>query len=110
VPEASNPAHTAPLTLDDEVGMRLILTMTLMLAMSGGIVLGQGTGGAPSGAAPSNPTPSAPLSSNRTGKNALDQEYADCMQLWDAKTHMSKQEWSRTCRRIQSRLDQVQIK
>ena len=32
------------------------------------------------------------------------------MRLWDAGTHMSKQEWSATCRRVQSRLNQVQSK
>jgi hypothetical protein len=32
------------------------------------------------------------------------------MRLWDKATHMTKQEWSRTCRRVQSRLDQVRIK
>ena len=47
---------------------------------------------------------------SRTGKNALNDEYTDCMKLWDAGTHMTKQEWSATCRRVQSRLNQVQGK
>jgi hypothetical protein len=97
--------------------MRLILMTTLMLALGGGIALAQ----APSGAAPSRSAPpsaapgpgtnsSAQSRDNRTGKNAADEEYADCMRLWDKATHMTRQEWSRTCRRVQSRLDQVRIK
>jgi hypothetical protein len=26
--------------------------------------------------------------------------FADCMKKWDKRTHMTKQEWSRTCRRL----------
>ena len=26
--------------------------------------------------------------------------YTECMQIWDAATHMSKGDWSRTCRRV----------
>ncbi len=26
--------------------------------------------------------------------------YSDCMKSWDAGTHMTKGEWSRTCRRV----------
>ena len=26
--------------------------------------------------------------------------YAECMQLWDPETHMTKKEWAQTCRRI----------
>jgi hypothetical protein len=29
------------------------------------------------------------------------------MKLWEPATHMSKTDWSRTCRRVQGRLDQV---
>jgi hypothetical protein len=34
---------------------------------------------------------------------------AECMRLWDAETHMTKQEWARTCRRIQTRLDNLKV-
>jgi hypothetical protein len=34
---------------------------------------------------------------------------ADCMQMWDSGTHMTKQEWARTCNRVQSRLDNLKI-
>ena len=48
--------------------------------------------------------------SKGAAKNPVDDEYADCMRLWEPATHMTKPEWSRTCRRVQSRLNQVQIK
>ena len=43
----------------------------------------------------------------RTGKNSSNETVADCMKLWEPTTHMSKADWSRTCRRVQGRLDQV---
>lgn len=33
-----------------------------------------------------------------------EQEYQDCLSLWDKGTHMTKGEWATTCRRIQNRL------
>jgi hypothetical protein len=46
---------------------------------------------------------------NRTGKNPSNERYADCVKLWDRETHMSKADWSRTCRRIENRLQNVQL-
>jgi hypothetical protein len=51
----------------------------------------------------------ASAQSSRTGKNSANDRYADCVNLWDAKTHMSKSEWSRTCRRIDNRLKNLQV-
>ena len=34
---------------------------------------------------------------------------AECMKLWDAKTHMTKREWARTCQRIQTRLENLKV-
>jgi hypothetical protein len=61
-------------------------------------------------AQPGGASSSAQSRENRTGKNPVRDEYADCLRLWDRGTHMSKKEWSATCHRIQSRLDQVQVK
>jgi hypothetical protein len=36
-----------------------------------------------------------------------DSGIVDCVQMWDAGTHMTKQEWSRACRRVQTRLDRL---
>jgi hypothetical protein len=34
---------------------------------------------------------------------------AECMKMWDAGTHMTKAEWARTCRRIQTRLESLKV-
>jgi hypothetical protein len=41
--------------------------------------------------------------------NASSERYADCVKLWDSGTHMSKQAWARTCRRIENRLQNLQV-
>jgi hypothetical protein len=38
-----------------------------------------------------------------------DSAVADCMQMWDSGTHMTKQEWGRTCKRVQTRLDNLKL-
>jgi uncharacterized protein len=34
---------------------------------------------------------------------------AECMKLWDRGTHMTKQEWAATCRRVQDRVDNASL-
>ena len=46
-------------------------------------------------------------SARRTGKNAFEEGVRDCMRLWDKGTHMSRQQWRTTCRRVQGRLDHL---
>jgi hypothetical protein len=36
-----------------------------------------------------------------------DSAVVDCMQMWDSGTHMTKQEWLRACKRVQTRLDSL---
>jgi hypothetical protein len=43
-------------------------------------------------------------------QSVYDTAVADCMQMWDARTHMSRQEWLSTCKRVQTRLDNLKIK
>lgn len=38
---------------------------------------------------------------------AADQEYRECLQIWDKGTHMTRAEWAATCRRVQNRLNTV---
>jgi len=45
----------------------------------------------------------------RPGKSASSDGYSDCLRLWDSGTHMSKRAWSRTCRRIENRLQNLQV-
>jgi hypothetical protein len=53
--------------------------------------------------------PASDRSKARAGTQAADDGVPECMRLWDAKTHMSRQEWARTCKRIQTRLDNLKI-
>ena len=50
-----------------------------------------------------------PSSRPQSRQNAYDSAVADCMQMWDSGTHMTKQEWSRTCKRVQARLDNLNV-
>jgi len=43
-------------------------------------------------------------------KKAQEAAVADCEQMWDSRTHMSRQDWSRTCRRVQDRLQRSEFK
>lgn len=76
------------------------------------LLLGAGSALAQTGALPSAPAPASPKATMSPGppaKGGADDAVAECMRLWDAATHMSKQEWSRTCRRIQTRLDSLKL-
>lgn len=39
-------------------------------------------------------------SASQTGQLDSSKYFAQCMRDWDAETHMTRQEWSRTCRRV----------
>ena len=87
--------------------MRLGSVTSLALALGAGAALAQSSGPPPS-AAPSKAvaTKDAPALPSRP--NAAE-AIAECILLWDRATHMTKQEWSRTCRRVQSRLDGLKV-
>lgn len=40
-------------------------------------------------------------------RNVADQEYRECLKIWDKGTHMTRAEWAATCRRVQARLNTV---
>jgi hypothetical protein len=42
-------------------------------------------------------------------QNVHDSAVADCMQMWDSGTHMTKQAWLHTCKRIETRLDNLNV-
>ncbi len=91
--------------------MRLIASMLACLVLATNVVALAQTGASPAATpSPGAAKPAAKSPEAAAGKTAVNDEYADCMRLWDKATHMTKQEWSATCRRVQSRLDQVQIK
>jgi hypothetical protein len=90
-----------------------VVVMSVALVLSVGAALAQ-TGSiapapAPSATTAAKPAPIAVSPAARTGKSAVAEAKAECMRMWDAGTHMSRQEWSRTCDRIQTRLDNLKI-
>ena len=87
----------------------LVLASSLWLIAAGGAALAQ-SGSRPLGAAspPTAPTPQAQNVRPKTDdadaaatlRTLSTQYFAECMRDWDAATHMTKQEWARTCRRV----------
>ena len=63
---------------------------------------------------PSGPSATTPGASPPTGisrhKQSPSAAVTDCMQMWDSGTHMTKQQWLRTCTRVQTRLDGLNVK
>ena len=76
------------------------------------------SGAAPAGAPAQAPTPrqnsasggsAGPNAASEDPKAANASRYSECVELWDRGTHMSKKDWSRTCRRIENRLQNLQV-
>ena len=45
-----------------------------------------------------------------TEKSTHELAVANCVQMWDRGTHMTQQQWLRTCRRVQDRLQQLPVR
>jgi hypothetical protein len=56
------------------------------------------------------PPPPNPRETRAAEKAAYEAAVADCIRIWDSGTHMTKQQWARTCRRVQDRIQQLQLK
>jgi hypothetical protein len=53
----------------------------------------------------------APSAAEVASKRAvLETAIADCESMWDRGTHMKKKAWSRTCRRVQDRIQQLELR
>jgi len=61
----------------------------------------------PSAAPPPAEQPQRPAPS--PAQNLHDRAVAACKEMWDAGTHMTRQAWSNTCKRIQTRLDNLDV-
>lgn len=77
--------------------MRLLMIATLLLIAGGEYVFAEVAAPARAAASP------APASQEATDRSAV----ANCVQMWDRGTHMTKQQWLRTCKRVQNRLQQL---
>jgi hypothetical protein len=45
-----------------------------------------------------------------TKQSAYETAVADCERMWDRGTHMTKRDWSQTCRRVQHRLEHLELR
>jgi hypothetical protein len=79
----------------------------MMLALSTGAVVAQTGTIAPT--PPASAPGAAPEIATRTSRSAVEDSKAECIKMWDAGTHMSKQEWANTCARIQTRLENLRV-
>ena len=121
---APTAAPTAPPNTSVSPPSRVLPTpapSTAATGQSGGTPSpGTATPGAPTGPDPNlpatasggRPQPGGANSSEqstRTGKNPINEGYADCLKLWDVETHMSKSDWSRACQQIENRSQNLQV-
>ena len=91
--------------------MRIVIIAFLSLVLSAGGVLAQAGTSTPGASSPAArpPARNRPRADDKSAKARAKENIADCMRLWDAATHMTKQQWARTCERIQSRLENLSI-
>ena len=89
--------------------MRIVGITFLSLVLGAGAVLAQAGAPAPAVSAPAPPKAAAPGDDKTKAKARAKENIAECMRLWDAATHMSKQQWAQTCERIQTRLENLRI-
>ena len=89
------------------VAMRLFLVGVMTFSLGAGASLAQtGTAAQPAAAIlPIRQPPSLPQS--RQEKHTSD--VADCIQMWDTGTHMTKREWAATCKRVQTHLENIKV-
>ena len=61
------------------------------------------------GASPTGISPHQPRDPPQSGQGVHASAVAECMQMWDSGAHMTKQAWSHTCKRVQTRLDNLNL-
>lgn len=84
--------------------MRFLFIATLLFVAGAGCVFAEV-------APPSRPAASSALPSNKVAeKRAHDSAVANCVQMWDRGTHMTEQQWLRTCKRVQDRLQHIEMR
>ncbi len=60
-------------------------------------------------AAVAQPSSGMPPPTVESARQKHDAAVGNCMKLWDSATHMTKQQWRRTCHRVQDRLRQLSL-
>ena len=84
--------------------MRLLISTILALGLSMQVAQARDPSTATPAGGATGTSASGTVSKRPDGETAI----AECMQMWDAGTHMTKLEWARTCRRVQDRLIQFE--
>jgi hypothetical protein len=76
------------------------IAKTIALALSGLVTLGAAAVAEPRPAADAAQQPAS--NTMTTGsvnvERSMDQRMKDCMEVWEPRTHMTKQQWRRTCK------------
>lgn len=97
----SGPALDATSNRAGAIFAPFLIIAALLLGPATTLALAQVLPAAPKPAPPSPEVVSAQ-------RKADDAAVVDCEAMWDRGTHMTRQEWSRTCRRMQDRLRPLQ--
>ena len=85
--------------------MRSLFMLAVLLAASSTLASGEPT--------PRNPPAASEVKSRATlaaERRAHEAAIADCERMWDRGTHMTKQQWAQTCRRVQNRIQDSQLR
>jgi hypothetical protein len=84
--------------------MDAIILAATIVSLSAGIAFAEVV-------APPPPANVAPPSTEAAAKRSITEAaVADCERMWDRGTHMTKKEWSQTCRRVQDRIQQLEFR
>ena len=83
--------------------MRLLTGIALLLGASTSLAMAEV-------APPLRPAGQVPAQDALARDKAYKAAVTNCEEMWDRGTHMSKQDWSRTCRRVQDRFRRYELK
>jgi hypothetical protein len=83
--------------------MQSTITSVLVFVLGAGAALAQMGPDAPSAALVAPPSPHA-------SKEAHAAAIANCEAMWEQATHMTRKDWARACRRVQTRLQQLELR
>lgn len=83
--------------------MKMTMLAAMGLCFAGGLASAQ-MAGTPRSGVPQSGT------EEEARRKAHEAAVADCISMWDSGTHMTRKEWSQTCRRVQTRLQRLELK
>jgi hypothetical protein len=84
--------------------------MRNIIIAAAALYLSAGAGLAEVAVAPKPDTDPRTAIAQPTRQSAHDTAITDCEGMWDRGTHMTKHDWSLTCRRVQNRLQQLELR